>query len=390
VCGFLAIVAVILLLVPFARRRASKRQPKLTKSSTSSKSNGTSSSAHSRREVHSRTLSVDASVPLLEPEPTTSPEYSRFMSASASAATAQSDTAIPSRAARTLNSDSLYSPRRFAPSFRSFSAARPPSPDLEPGLSRSFHPPSQVPLRHARTRIARMPMDTLPEDSVTDGSPQRGPSPTATSIESHAPASERAPSPTSWLHIPKASHIPLIGAFRGSISSVASATSSSLPTMQHYPSFSKNAQSATASTRSSQTFYSVVSDGPARGSNYGPSPPPPPLPSEHGELPVPGSAARLKPSGVGERIPQVYMSPPNGLQPSSRKASMVYSHKSSMLSVPGGQRRDERDRPLSGTVASGSSLSLYSDARSQLGAGEDGRWNGGVNSDSGGARGRQS
>jgi len=64
---------------------------------------------------------------------------------------------------------------------------------------------------------------------------------------------------------------------------------------------------------------------------------------------------------------------------------MVYSHKSSMLSVPGGQR------PLSGTVASGSSsLSLYSDARSQLGAGEEGRWNGSMDGGSGSVRGKQS
>lgn len=69
---------------------------------------------------------------------------------------------------------------------------------------------------------------------------------------------------------------------------------------------------------------------------------------------------------------------------------MVYSHKSSMLSVPGGQRQGERERPSSGTVASGSSLSLYSDARSQVGAGEEERWNGSMDGGSGGVRGRQS
>jgi hypothetical protein len=88
-------------------------------------------------------------------------------------------------------------------------------------------------------------------------------------------------------------------------------------------------------------------------------------------------------------MPQVHKSPSNGLHP-SRQASMVYSHKSSMLSIPGGQRRGERDRPLSGTVTSGSSLSLYTDARSQLGAGEDGRRNGSIDDDSGGAQSRQS
>lgn len=318
--------------------------------------------------VHNRNISVDASVPLLEPESNTNTEYLRFGST-----TAQSDVTPPS-APRPLHTDSLHFSRRFAPSFKS--AVRSPSPDFGPGLSRSFPSPPQPPLRHARTRIARVPMDPLPEDSVTDGSPQRGPSPTATSTESHAPA------PTNWLHIPKASNIPLIGAFRGSISSVTSATSSSLPTMQHYPSFSQNALSASGSTRSSQTFYSVVSDGPTTGHNFAPPP------SEDGELPVPGSAARLKPSGVGERMPQVYMGPSNGFHP-SRQASMVLSQKSSVLSVPGAQRWGEGDRPLSGTVASGSSLSLYTDARSQLGAGEEGRRNGSMEGGSGGARGRK-
>lgn len=357
--------------MPFARRRAARRQPKHVKSSNSS--SGTSSTAHSRGEVHNRAISVDASVPLLEPEPSTNTEYSRFGST-----IALSGTTIPPSAQSTLNAESLSFSRRFTPAFKSFSA-RPSSPDLEPGLSRSFRSPPQPPLRHARTRIARAPMDTLPEDSVTDGSPQRGPSPTATSTGSHAPV----PTPTSWLHIPKTSNVPLIGAFRGSISSLTSAASSSLPTMQHYPSFSNNAQSSSASTRSSQTFYTVVSDGHTPGPNSS-SPP-----SDHGELQPPASAARLKPSGVGERIPQVYSGTTNVLHP-SRQASMVYSHKSSMLSVPGGQRRDERERPLSGTAASGSSLSLYSDARSQLGAGEEGRWNGGMDGGSGGVRGKQS
>jgi hypothetical protein len=138
----------------------------------------------------------------------------------------------------------------------------------------------------------------------------------------------------------------------------------------------------------------VVSDGPTGTggpNNNNDTIPPPPPPSEHGELRVPGLAApaRLKPSEVGQRMPQVHKSPSTGLHP-SRQASMVYSHKSSMLSVSGGQRRGERDRPWSGTVTSGSSLSLYTDARSQLGAGEEGRWNGNADDDSGGARGRHS
>ena len=291
---------------------------------------------------------------------------------------AQSDTATPPTALRSASADTLRFPRRFAPSFKSFST-RTASPDLEPGPSRSYLSPPQPPLRHARTRIARAPMDTLPEDSVTDGTPMRVPSPTATSTESHAP-----PAPTSWLHIPKSS-VPLIGAFRGSISSVTSGGSSSLPTMQHYPSFTKNAKSVSGSSRSSQTFYSVASDGHEASRNLGPQP------SEQGELPSPplGMAARLKPSGVGERTPQVHLTPSFEGFHASRHASMVYSNKSSVLIAPGGLRSDENTRPLSSTVGSGSSLSLYSDARSQL-PGEDGRWNGSVGGSSGGARGRGS
>ena len=373
--GILFVVAVILVLVPFARRRASRRHPKHSKSSTSS--GDTLSSAHSRRgDVHNRTISADASAPLLEPDPNANnTEYSPFKSF-----TAQSDVATPLTALPGPNTDALRFPRRFAPSFGSFSA-RPSSPDLEPGPSRSYHPPSQPPLRHARTRIARAPMDTLPEDSVTDGSEMRGPSPAATSTESHAPA------PTSWLHIPKASGIPLIGAFRGSLSSVTSSGSSSLPTMQHYPSFTKTARSVGASSRSSQTFYSVASDGHQSTSRNLGSPS-----SENGELlsrgPSSGVAARLKPSGVGERIPQVHLNSSEGVHP-SRHASMVYSNPS-LLSAPGALRPDEGTRPLSSTVGSGSSLSVYSDAKSHLGAvGEDGRWNGSA-SGSSGVRGRRS
>lgn len=365
--GFLFLLAVVLVLVPFARRRALKRQLKPSKSSTSS--GGTSSTVHSRRDIHNRTISADASAPLLEPVSNTNTEYSPFKSV-----TAQSEVTTPLTALHSPNTDALRFPRRFAPSFRSYSA-RPSSPDLESGPSRSFASPPQPSLRHARTRIARTPMDPLPEDAVPDGSPKRGPSPTATSTESHAP------SPTSWLHIPKTSGIPLIGAFRGSISSVTSSGSSSLPTMQHYPSFTRNAKSVSASSRSSQTFYSVASHEPMMGRNLGP---------QETTDPPPGPEARLKPSGVGEHIPRVYLNPSDGFH-TSRQASMVYSNKSSVLSAPGILRPDENTRPPSGTVGSGSSLSVYSDARSQLGAiGEDGRLNGSVGGSSGGARGRRS
>ncbi|KAH9976447.1 hypothetical protein BGW80DRAFT_918387 [Lactifluus volemus] len=71
--GFIFIVALVLVIVPFARRRASKRRPKHVQSSTSS--DGTSTTAHSRRDAHNRVLSVDASVPLLEPDPLPSSEF---------------------------------------------------------------------------------------------------------------------------------------------------------------------------------------------------------------------------------------------------------------------------------------------------------------------------
>ncbi|KAI9507762.1 hypothetical protein F5148DRAFT_77583 [Russula earlei] len=342
--GFLFIVALILVLVPYLRRRASRGQSKHTKSPTSS-GNASVTTVHSRREVHNRTISVDASVPLLEPESNTNASTDSEFLSFRPTTTAESNAASRPTVTRTPNTDTPLLPRRFAPSFKS----------------------SSHPLRHARARIAHVPMDTLPEDSAADTSPQRGPSPTTTDTESHAPA------PSSWLHIPKASAMPLIGAFRGSISSLGSAASSSLPTMQHYPSFSQNMQSASASSRSTQTFYSVASDGPTANDNLG-SPP-----SEHGELHPPGSAAWLNPGGVGKRIQQVHRNNSSDGFHASRQASMVYSHKSSMLSVPGGSRSGEHDRrPLSGTVASGSSLSFYTDARSQLGAGEDGRWNSSV------------
>ena len=346
--------------MPFARRRASRRRPKLAESSTSS--NGTSTTAHSRREIHNRAISVDASVPLLEHGPVTSPE---FGSSRLGSITALSDTATQSSPPYSPNADSLHIPRRFAPKFKSFSA-RSPSPDLEPGLSRPLRPSPPQPLRHARTRIAHMPMDPLPEDLATDVLPQRVPSPTST--ESHAPAS------TTWLHIPKA---PLIGAFRGSISSLTSAASSSLHTIQHYPSFSRNAQSASASSRSSQTFYSVDSSGPTAARHNLPA-------SEHGEFHPSGVAARFKPGGVGERIPQLHLGASEGGICASRQASMVNSPSPSITK---GLRSN--GRPVSSTVASGSSLSLYTDARSQLGGGEDGK-TGSVGGSSSGGRGRQS
>ena len=368
--GFIFIVALLLVLVPYVRRKAARHHSKNTKGSSPSGSNSTAT-VHSRREVHNRTVSADASVPLLESDPTTSPEYSRFRST-----TAQSNAETLPSAPHPPGAYSLNNlPRRFAPTFK-LSSVRPSSPDLEPGFPRPVLS-SQPPLRHARTRIARVPMDTLPEDAATDGPTQRVPSPTTTD-ESHAPA------PTSWLHIPKASGMPLIGAFRGSFSSLASAASSSLPTMQHYPSISQNLKSASASasTRSSQTFYTVASDGPTASHDVGPPP------SEHGELvQPPGSAAWLKPSGVGKRIPQVHEQTSSEGFHASRQASMVYSQKSSTVS---GLRSGERGRPQSGTVASGSSLSLYSDARSQPGSAEDGRWNGSTGGSSTGAPGRQS
>ncbi|KAF8266806.1 hypothetical protein EI94DRAFT_1732230 [Lactarius quietus] len=281
-----------------------------------------------------------------------------------------------------------------------------------------------------------MPMDTLPEDLPMDTKPARSPSPprakaaplapapapspppsppplyspassprTSVSVSTSAAASTSTappapspppapPSPSNWLHIPKAGGIPLISAFRQSLSSVAS-RGSSLPTMQHYPSFNKsqNAQSAASgSTRSSQTFYSAGGDvghGNGNGPPPSPTPPVPPLPSEHGELPRP-PPPRLKPGGGGERVTQVHLTPPEGHHAASRQASMVYSQNSASA-VPGSLRPGANSRPVSSTVGSGSSsLSLYVDARSQIGgaSGDDGRSNGSVGGSTGSARGR--
>ncbi|KAN0137941.1 hypothetical protein V8E53_004425 [Lactarius tabidus] len=424
--GILLIVALVLIIVPLARRRAARRRKKQAESSSSS--DVTSTTVASRREAQNRTLSVDASVPLLEPDTssTSAPEYSRFDPLNI--LTAQPDAYIRSGSPPTpsTGNTSFHSPRLFAPSFSSFAERPPPFADLEPGpppRSRFIRSAPQQPLRHTRTRIARMPMDTLPEDLAMDTTPLRSPSPTVTRKFSRAPAhtpvpapapspspppspppllshasslaststsaaaaSMRAPSPptgppspTNWLHIPKNGGIPLISAFRQSISSIAS-RGSSLPTMQHYPSFSQsqNALSASGSTRSSQTFYSV---GSARhGAPPSPSPPPvPPLPSEHGELPRP-PPPRLKPGGGGERVTQVHLNAPDGHHAASRQASMVNG-------VPGSLRPGAaKSRPVSSTAGSGSSMSLYADARSQIGGvGEDGKWNGSANGSVGGS-----
>lgn len=423
--GFLSIVALVLIIVPLARRRASRRKNKQAEGSSSS--DVTSTTLHSRGEahdrtisaVHNRTISADASVPLLEPDFSASdPGYSRFGTLTTPtmqpyAYTQSSPPPTPS------TGSSLLSPRLLAPTFRSF-AAHPSLPDSDlvlPSRSRFIRSSPQQPLRHARTRIARVPMDSLPEDLAMDTSPPRLPSPTTTSTGPPAPApapapfsspspshaSSRAstaasvptltsavapspspppapPSPSSWLHIPKAAGIPLISAFRQSFSSVASG-GSSLPTMQHYPSFSQSHNAYSASTRSSQTFYSAGSDRRTAGHGAPPSPtpPPPPLPSEHGELPRP-PVPRLKPGGGGERVPQVYLNPSDSPHPASRQASMVYAQNPPISAVPGSLRPGEKSRPVSSAVGSGSSLSLYVDARSQIGGvGEDGRWNGSGN-----------
>ncbi|KAH9165033.1 hypothetical protein EDB89DRAFT_2233631 [Lactarius sanguifluus] len=371
--GFLFIVALVLIIVPFARRRALRRKNNQAESSSSS--DVTSTTVNSRREVHNRTVSADASVPLLEPDFGTSDlEHSRFVTLTTQpgAFTQSSPPPTPSTVSSPLSS------HLFAPTFRSFTA-RPPLFDAEPRIpsrSRFTRSAPQQPLRHTRTRIARVHMDTLPEDLAMDSSPPRGPSPTSTSSGPHVPAPApphisspsppRAssptsapspplapPSPTSWLHIPKAAGIPLISAFRQSISSVAS-QGSSLPTMQHYPSFNNSQNPGTASTRSSQTFYSVGSGRPTDGHG---APPLPPLPSEHGELPRP-PVPRLKPGGGGERVPQVHLNISESHHPASRQASMEYAPNPAMSAVPGSLRPGEKSRPVSSTVGSGSSLSM--------------------------------
>ena len=72
---------------------------------------------------------------------------------------------------------------------------------------------------------------------------------------------------------------------------------------------------------------------------------------------------------------------------------MVSTAASASAAVPGNLRPGKnQNRPVSSTVGSGSSssMSLYADARSQVG--EDGRWNGSANGSVGGSssvRGRE-
>ncbi|KAI0253646.1 hypothetical protein BJV78DRAFT_158710 [Lactifluus subvellereus] len=313
--GFIFIVALILVIVPFARRRASRCRPKLAESSTSSE--GTSTTAHSRREIHNRAISADASVPLLEHDPVTSPE---FGSSRLGSTTALSDTTTQLSPPHNSNTDSLRIPRRFAP-FKSFSAHS-PSPDLEPGLSRSLRPPPPQPLRHARTRIAHMPMDPLPEDLATDVLPQRVPSPMATSTESHAPAS------TTWLHIPKT---PLIGAFR------AVSRPWRAPRLLPFTRYSTTLPSA--------GIRRARARRPGRRRRSTPS-----IPTG---LPPTTTCQRLS---MGSSCHQAWQRDSSPVV----WASMVDSPNPSILSVPRGLRSS--GRPVSSTVASGSSLSLYTDA----------------------------
>ncbi|KAH9009907.1 hypothetical protein EDB85DRAFT_2055090, partial [Lactarius pseudohatsudake] len=360
--GFLFIVALVLII----------------QAESSSSSDVTSTTVNSRREVHNRTVSADASVPLLEPDFSISDlEHSR-----------------PPPTPSTVSSP--LSPHLFAPTFRSFTA-HPPLFDSEPRIptrsrfTRSApSSPSGIPAHASRActwilfrriclwtprhHAARPPTSTSSGPHVPASPHISPPSSSRTSSPTPAPSPPLVPpSPASWLHVPKVAGIPLISAFRQSISSVAS-KGSSLPTMQHYPSFSHSQNAGTASTRSSQTFYSVGSGRPTDGHGAPPSPAPPlpPLPSEHGELPRP-PVPRLKPGGGGERVPQVHLNISESHHPASRQASMEYA----------------AIRPVSSTVGSGSSLSMYVDARSQVGSAvEDGRWNGNGGVGGSSARGR--
>ncbi|KAI0061885.1 hypothetical protein BV25DRAFT_711666 [Artomyces pyxidatus] len=144
---------------------------------------------------------------------------------------------------------------------------------------------------------------------------------------------------------------PDIGAFRKSFSSSIS-SHSSLPPMQHYPSF--NAASPSRS-RSPETFYSMStgsltsSTTPAQGHSA-----PMSVVSEYGEVAPP--PARLKPAGGMERVPQQVQ--PAMHHPASRQASFANGHVSASLA---GWRLS--DYP---TNASASTMSVYTDARSRL------------------------
>ncbi|KAI0309758.1 hypothetical protein OF83DRAFT_1157559 [Amylostereum chailletii] len=340
--GFAVALILVLVLVPFLRRYARRRQSRDIEGAQDRGLDG----AHG----HDRSRSgsgLDSSAPLLsgkglevevfQPYPTRQPERER------EALGGDVDEHAPS----TENSDEPLTPVSAPGSAATriynpwTSSATSPSP----AFPRSLRPSSTV-LKRARPRIGQShtPMEPLPENSLADPTPIPSPSPVPPNPNEDvspltSPTSSQTDSHPSWLHVPK----PLISAFRKSLggSSVASSTSS-LPAMQHYPSF--NASSVGSSgerSRSPETFHSFSSASMASAAvSHAPvSSPVNPHPERFLAIP-----AKLKPSGGSEHVATVQRVSPSAL-PSSRAASFL-----------GGV----------GSVSSVSGASVYVDARSRL------------------------
>ncbi|KAA1476538.1 hypothetical protein DENSPDRAFT_843534 [Dentipellis sp. KUC8613] len=301
----------------------------------------------------------DASVPLLTPSPDM----------------AMADPSASASASRSGDPDiELYDPWALVS-------------DAEAGPSRagpSRPPPS---LRHAKNRIAHPPLETLPENGLAASSSSHSHShshshthtqaSTPTTIRQQRPGgssstiSRPEPSPApSWLHIPRPG-VPLIGAFRASVSSSTSSKSRStdtLPSMQHYPSFTaQSAQSSDAPT----TFYSLSSGEPGssrrNGTGTGTGTGSTRLgaaATEYGEL---QRAAKLKASGGAGLVPEVHDGA-GGL--ASRQASLMYGvgsdgGASEAGRAPASSRAGNVPGGYPTSASGGSSVSVYTDARSR-------------------------
>ncbi|KAI0050781.1 hypothetical protein FA95DRAFT_1570355 [Auriscalpium vulgare] len=299
--GFVLVLVVVLLVVPYARRYLAR--PLVSSKQVDGVSDRGSARSHQRS-----ASGLESSMPLLVSD-----------NAELDPRLAQaSETKSPNG----YDGDSFLGARLFTATDNPYS--------VRPHASTPRIISAQPPLRRARTRVTQLqPMDTLPEDTAI--------------VPALSPpvSSDEHPS---WLHVPNpvrrpSGNLPLIGAFRSSVSSTTS-TNSRLASLQHYPSFNASAPSA----KSLSTFYSLSSL--ADSATTKESTRVPPLPSEYGEILPP--AARLKPSGGPERRAQVQQVV--DVHPASRQASFLNGRAS--------------DYP---TSASASTVSVYTDARSRLG-----------------------
>ncbi|THH20504.1 hypothetical protein EW146_g879 [Bondarzewia mesenterica] len=326
--GFIAILIAVLVIVPLARRYHERRRSLEL------------DSEHSSVRGHQRLMSgPDLSMPLLNSDdPESERPHIREMPHDCDANARHAYGGEPSGSVSVI-------PAIHKPTI-SVEAQGGSSGDADSAPSRSLRfPPT---LRRARTRVAHTPMAPLPEDTATDVIPP----PKSPVSSSPSPSSPSASSNThsTWLHIPfPTSHggAPLIGAFRGSVSSTTS-TNSTLPSIQHYPSFSSR-------SRSPNTFYSLSSASFSASASSGPPARGRVAPTEHGELqPLP---ARLRASGGPQQT--LAVTPVNDL-PVSRQASLLHGAE---LASPAGWEGQRRSNGYA-TSTNASSLSVYTDARS--------------------------